>query len=146
MKTLNFKKSSLHYKLASFNYVYPSENFCKYVRQVFVGVFKISLIFLLVFFMMVWPIICLGIIVIGGYHPEQIWPEFTPIGLGLSMLGLYITITIVILFLKGINILYDELQHRAQSEKEQIEKADSFVITWWKSFKDKVCFKINFIA
>jgi hypothetical protein len=113
MKTLNFKKSSLHYKLASFDHVYPSENFCKYVRQVFVGAFKLSLLSVFVFCLLIWPIICLGIIVIGGYHPEQIWPEVTSLGLGLICIGTYIGLFSVFLFLKGIDIFVDKFKHRA---------------------------------
>lgn len=143
MKTINLNSNSWHYWLATTiaSFKPDSGDFCSYVRNVAGG----ALLFT-VFSMCVGALGAMLLTGIGtglvylwgflsghGFHTTNTWLLFS---------GLF---TLVISTIAAFIFLWTYIKNiRDERLANAPPKPDSFLKAAWKSFKDKVCFKVNF--
>lgn len=144
MKTINLKAKSWHYflavKLGNFN---PnSGDFCSYVRNVLFGLVLGSMFAAVVGFL---GAIAMGAIVnvslylyhwiVGTAYVANAFAQFATIATGVILLAIG--------FIFGSLVVREKLDDRKMA-KAALNEPDSFLKSAYKSFKDKVCFKVNF--
>ncbi len=144
MKTLKFSRKSWHYELAHTFTKYPETgNFCAYVRAVIWGFFC-----------------CLGIIVIVSaalyvfvIDPLAWLVYYINYGILEPETGNVILVTEIFAFLLAVFEIYykerlvdwwEEKRYERLKKKYSTTKKDSFIKSAYQSFKDKVCFRVEF--
>lgn len=142
MKTINLKAKSWHYFLAVTmgNFDPDSGDFCSYVRNVILGlVFTIAISAVLGG---IGSSLLAGVlnIVLLAYHfimgTAYTAPSFMMFGTALLC-----AISVVMALASGAIFVKNRLQERKYANAD---KPDSFLKSAYKSFKEKVCFKVNF--
>lgn len=135
MSSIKLNKKSWHYQVASFGNVYSIEyqvhDFCSYIRVVFKGLFLILLAILagVVFgyLMVIQP----GIWALGGF---QTW-YFENNDVLRS--GLVIWAFVCFSISLGVYLTW-------RDSRRNLQQDSGFFTLWYRSFKDKVCFKVDF--
>lgn len=153
MRTLHFNKNSWHYKaalLASSNHYDIPENFCNYFWRVIFGSFLTLLLLgifsLFTFLTVIAPILYLVVCLQYG----TFWPP-AEVVVGI-VLDIIIMIGVAHFYITE-NILPEYKKKRAAKRLKLMEdgiypestpKEPGFIVTAWRTFKDKTCFKIEF--
>ena len=144
MKPIKINKNSWHYHVAT-KYtdgnIYWVKSICEYNRRVFMGLASICLIILassLALLILLSPIFYTILYLIYGLEFDSGSTEsaliVSGIGFYFGILGIYIT-----------HLLTDREYNKAYEMTENgIERKDSYIKSAWKSFKNKVCVKVEF--
>ena len=140
MKTIKINKNSWHYRLIdkyTTEPVWHIDNFCEYFWGVARGIFSVFLI-----------IGCGSIIswIMVGEPIMYAITGFDPVFLdGNDGLQIGLMIWGIILFVFSISFTTLKYQeYKDAHSKKYVDEPDSFIYTAYKSFKDKVCFKIEY--
>jgi len=138
MKNLTFNRNSWHYRLAE---KYPpnlsrdeARDLCTYVRYVIRGIFVVGFLIGATSYLSASAIMLPLMSYLIEGHIDL--PEIFIPGL-LIFLGLIICFIVISLFAGLAYLFYTSIS------KQYIAK-DSFIVTAWKSFKEKTCFLISF--
>jgi len=144
MKPIKINKNTWHYQVAT-KYTYRDihfvESICEYNRRVFMGLAAICLIILassLALLILLSPIFYTVLHLIYGLEFDSDSTEsaliVAGIGFYMGILGIYIA------------HLLTEREYKKVYEMPEngIERKDSYIKSAWKSFKDKVCVKVEF--
>jgi hypothetical protein len=144
LKTINLKTNSWHYFLAvkMGDFRPSSGDFCSYVRNVIGGSFLT--LFLATAASALGSALLAGVANIGLliYH----WltgTAYTPNGFLVFGTVILLTVTLVSALL-FFSVWFKDWREERQLVNQAINKPDSFLKSAYKSFKDKVCFKVNF--
>lgn len=146
MKTLNFNKNSLHYKLATlggfdrYNCYYDgSTDICSYLRRVMMGVF-VSIILLMTFVFASTLVVhtLFGLVFSFIYDTDMfnVWGQVGLLTAGISSLFAFIWIVPG----KIMDLYYSIKSNRP----EKPAAPDNFVREAYSSYKEKYCVKIKF--
>jgi hypothetical protein len=140
LKTINLNAKSWHYFLAVTigGFQSDSGDFCSYVRWVIAGAIALAFITTAVGIMA-------GIALLGAFG---IGYALVHLLFGIAMFNNPIIlicsiITSVVITFFALMLIVGYLKDK-WNNREQVEKPDSFVKSAYKSFKDKVCFKVDF--
>ena len=149
MKTLNFNKKSWHYWFAKMgDYDHSRPDFCHYVRSALMGMFFSAVISVFVaaaiygtgdFIAWIIAMITTGL-----------WFNLVP-DLGAFVIGGTLIFAGTIAGLVGFSAFrekrrrahFQKLQDAIRNGKQLVEPTPSFIVTAYRTFKDKTCFKIN---
>lgn len=153
MRTLHFNKNSWHYKaalLASSNHYDIPENFCNYFWRVFLGLFlTLLLIWVVVIFAFLTVIAPILYLVVCLQYGTFGAPVEVVVG---GVLDIIIMIGVAHFYITE-NILPEYKKKRAAKRLKLMEdgiypestpKEPGFIVTAWRTFKNKTCFKIEF--
>ena len=150
MNTLKFNKNSWHYQLvrAVKDEWHISDNFCGYFWDVIISgsilLLMLAMTAMCLFILVVAPLLYLAV---GLQYQFFELPKEVAVGLVLDA-GILVGCIICLIsdWLADRRELkrqkfYDEY---VKNNYKKVEKKPSFVITAWRTFKDKTCFRIEF--
>jgi len=142
MKSITFNRNSLHYRLATVYGSYDGswdcdKNFCTYSKSVFRG-FLLTLVIVIAGVMLLAPQINMLIWLAVRLPSQKLIPpdEINSFIIGAT----FIAIEIV----GGLLVLKFKLGDSKTYISNIIPTTPSFIKTWYQSFKDKTCVKIDF--
>jgi hypothetical protein len=143
MKPIKINQNSWHYHVAT-SYtdgnVRWATSICEYNRKVFMGLVSIALIILassLALLILLSPIFYTILYLIYGLPID---PDSNEGALLVAGIGCYL----VILGIYLIHLFTEWKQEKLDEEcRTGIERKDSYIKSAWKSFKDKVCVKVE---
>lgn len=150
MKTLTFDKKSWHYELAEMGgfryYDWQEQNFCTYARKVLIGIF-LSILITIIGAGAAGTVV-MPLVTYIGYLSTGVWlgGESGDIHVAYFIVDTVLIVTVLLWYLVDVLIpcAYNGAIEFVTKEVRKVP-SDSFVKTWWKSFKEKTCFKIEFI-
>lgn len=144
MKTLKFSSKSWHYELAHTFTKYPETgNFCAYVRAVIMG-FMYCITFI---------VIVSAALYVFVIDPLAWLVYYINYGILELETGNVMLVTEIFAFLFAVyDVFYkdrlvdwlDEKRYERLKKKYSTTKKDSFIKSAYRSFKDKVCFRVEF--
>ena len=150
MNTLKFNKNSWHYQLvrAVKDEWHISDNFCGYFWDVIISgsilLLMLAMITMCLFVLVVAPLLYLAV---GLQYQFFEPPPEVAVGLvldvGLLLIYVWFLVSDWLADRRELKRqkFYDEY---VKNNYKKVEKKPSFVITAWRTFKDKTCFRIEF--
>ncbi len=150
MNTLKFNKKSWHYQLvrAVKDEWHISDNFCGYFWDVIISgsilLLMLAMITMCLFILVVAPLLYLAV---GLQYQFFELPKEVAVGLvfdvGLLLIYVWFLVSDWLADRRELKRqkFYDEY---VKNNYKKVEKKPSFVITAWRTFKDKTCFRIEF--
>ncbi len=150
MNTLKFNTKSWHYRLVRFikNEWEISDNFCGYFWDVVMsGIVLLLMLAMVIFCLFVLVVAPLLYFVVGLQY--QFFEPTNEVVIGLFFDAVLLVICVICLF---SDWLADRRELKRQKQLDEyvknnyrtVEKKPSFVMTAWRTFKDKTCFRIEF--
>lgn len=147
MKTLEFSSNSWHYTFAARGGYWPaSQDFCQYVRCVIWGFIKLVGIACMIF----GAIYCVGDYIawvvecINTRSFVKIDPFTDPWTIGRTITSVVLYLFITIVAIAYAILIADYYQESRSTSKQVVEEKPSFIAEAYRSFKDKVCFRVTF--
>ncbi len=150
MNTLKFNKNSWHYQLvrAVKDEWHISDNFCGYFWDVIISgsilLLMLAMTAMCLFVLVVAPLLYLAV---GLQYQFFEPPKEVAVGLvfdvGLLLIYVWFLVSDWLADRRELKRqkFYDEY---VKNNYKKVEKKPSFVITAWRTFKDKTCFRIEF--
>ena len=141
MNTLNFSKSSWHYRLVCLNKYERdiSTNFCGYFWDVVLSMMVMGVAFgatiLISYALIVSPLMYFAVVLQYGAFEAP-----SEVRLGILLDLLLISFTVLYVIFNAVESAYFNIRY----VNRETPKVPGFVSTAWKTFRDKTCFKIEF--
>ena len=139
MKTITIDKNSWHYRLLDKLDFYVAPDICSYTRKVLGALFLVGLMACFSLYILgaltniaIWLVVCLQ-------HSVWFQPEPWALGTTIAVLGFVFIIGIVL----GA-VWIAETNTKRKIRRRNNNEPDGFVTEAYKSFKDKVCYRVDF--
>ena len=150
MNTLKFNKNSWHYQLVRVvkDEWHISDNFCGYFWDVIISgsilLLMLAMITMCLFILVVAPLLYLAVgLQYQFFEPSKEVAVGLVLDVGLLLIYVWFLVSDWLADRRELKRqkFYDEY---VKNNYKKVEKKPSFVITAWRTFKDKTCFRIEF--
>ena len=145
MKPIKINKNSWHYKFVEeFNSswtVRDCASFCEYLKLFWWSI--VSTVLSIAAGVIIGLLLIAPLMFLFGGFVDNIWVDFNDP----SPTGAFVIMGFLIYFIVPAGIISDKLQARAKAKRLECASASKqpgFFSLAWKSFREKVCFKIEF--